>query len=69
MDTGAADPETFGIFDMHGLWFVRGDLVHDVAALNTVELSPWDSWGLIERRDEDLTAEELALLDRCADER
>jgi hypothetical protein len=43
-----ADPEAFGISDMHGLWFVRGNLVRDVATLNKVELLPWDSWGILE---------------------
>jgi hypothetical protein len=62
-----ADPETFGIFDMHGLWFVRGDLLRDVAALNKVELLPWDSWGLIERRDDELSAADFVLLDRVAE--
>jgi hypothetical protein len=28
--SGQADPEKFGILDMHGLWFIRGDLVRDV---------------------------------------
>jgi len=65
--TGQADPEAFGIFDMHGLWFVRGDFVRDVAALNKVELLPWDGWGLIERRDEDLSAADLAALDQMAE--
>ena len=32
---GQADPEAFGIHDMHGLWFVRGNLVRDVAALKS----------------------------------
>jgi len=64
--TGAADPETFGIFDMQGLWFVRGDLVRDIAALNKIELLPWDGWGIIEARDDELTADDLALLDRMA---
>ncbi len=62
-----ADPDTFGIFDMHGLWFVRGDLLRDVAALNKVELLPWDSWGLIERRDDELSAADFVLLDRVAE--
>jgi hypothetical protein len=65
--SGQADPEAFGIFDMHGLWFVRGDLLRDMAALNKVELLPWDSWGLIERRDEELSAADLVLLDRVAE--
>lgn len=64
--SGQADPESFGIFDMHGLWFVRGDFVRDVAALNKVELLPWDSWGLAEGRDEALTAADLTFLDQVA---
>ncbi len=64
--TGAADPDTFGIFEMHGLWFVRGDFVRDIAALNKLELLPWDGWGIIETRDDELTAEDLVLLDRIA---
>ncbi len=44
--SGGADPDRFGIFDMHGLWFVRGDLVRDFLALNKVEILPWDhGWG------------------------
>jgi hypothetical protein len=30
--SGQPDPDTFGIFDMHGLWFVRGNFVRDVAS-------------------------------------
>lgn len=64
--SGQADPDTFGIFDMKGLWFVRGNFVRDVAALNKVELLPWDAWGLIDQPDEALRAEDLAFLDRVA---
>lgn len=62
-----ADPDTFGIHDMHGLWFVRGDFVRDVAALNKVELLPWDGWGLAEGADENLAAQDLDLLDQLAE--
>ena len=34
--SGQADPERFGIFDMRGLGFIRGDFLRDVAALNRV---------------------------------
>jgi hypothetical protein len=64
---GEADPDSFGIFDMHGLWFVRGDMVRDLLALNKVEILPWDGWGLIARQDEDLTPDDWALLDRIAE--
>lgn len=63
---GEADPNIFGIFDMHGLWFIRGNLIRDIASLNKVELLPWDGWGLIDREDDSLSKEELALLDRLA---
>ena len=65
--SGQADPDTFGIFDMHGLWFVRGNFVRDVAALNKVELLPWDSWGAADMLDDALTPEDNALLDHVAE--
>jgi hypothetical protein len=64
--SGQADPDAFGIMDMHGLWFVRGDFVRDVASLNKVELLPWDSWGIIEGGDEELSAADYAFLDHLA---
>lgn len=65
--SGLADPDHFGIFDMHGLWFVRGNFVRDVAALNKVELLPWDCWGLIDVDDAALTDHDWALLDNLAE--
>jgi hypothetical protein len=62
-----ADPDKFGIFDMHGLWFVRGDFVRDVAALNKVELLPWDCWGLINGTDDEISPEDIAFLDHLAE--
>jgi hypothetical protein len=61
--TNQADPHSFGIFDMHGLGFVRGNLVRDAAALNKVELLPWDCWGIIEAM-EPLSPPDLAFLDQ-----
>jgi transglutaminase-like putative cysteine protease len=63
---GQADPDSFGIFDMHGMWFIRGNLVRDLAALNKVELLPWDGWGLGDKDEQALISEDLALLDRAA---
>jgi len=65
--SGQADSDAFGIFDMKGLWFVRGDFIRDVASLNKVETLPWDGWGLVDARDEDLTTADLALLDQLAE--
>ena len=65
--SGRADPDHFGIFDMHGLWFVRGDLVRDLASLNRMELLPWDGWGLMEKEPDDFSGEDMTLLDRVAE--
>ena len=42
---GKADPGAFGILDMYGLWFVAGNVIRDLAALNNKEMLPWDVWG------------------------
>lgn len=63
--TGEQDPAKFGIFDMHGLGFVRGDFVRDVASLNKMELLPWDCWGVILNEQIDDPAD-LAALDEVA---
>jgi len=67
---GQADPAKFGIFEWHGLWFVRGDLMRDFLALNKVEILPWDGgWGYLEHA-EDLEAKMpehiVAVMDRIA---
>ena len=63
--SGQADPDSFGIFDMHGLRFVQGNLIRDVLAFSKVELLPWDhGWGyLAEAGGED---EALRVMDRVA---
>ncbi|MCP4536141.1 MAG: transglutaminase domain-containing protein [Chloroflexi bacterium] len=61
-----ADPEKFGIFDMHGLWFIRGNVVRDLASLNKMALLPWDCWGLIMGDDDDLSDNDFVLLDQVA---
>jgi hypothetical protein len=65
---GAADPSRFGIgfADLRGLWFVAGDLVRDLAALNKIEMLPWDIWGAQPRPDRSLDANQLAFFDRAA---
>jgi hypothetical protein len=64
---GQADPDQFGIFDMHGMDFVKGDFLRDVAALNKMELLPWDCWGLMFQDYATLPPDDLTMLDRLAD--
>jgi len=62
---GAANPDHFGIFEYHGLGFVRGNLVRDFLALNKIEILPWDDWGMIPRTPEEVLAD-AALMDQIA---
>ena len=64
---GDVDPQRFGILDLRGLWFVRGNLLRDLAARRKRELLPWDSWGLMGKRERPAGAAELVLLDRVAE--
>jgi hypothetical protein len=42
---GSGDASRFGIADLRGPWFIAGNVVRDLAALNKVEVLPWDVWG------------------------
>lgn len=83
---GVADPKDFGIGcpirpewnidSLYGLWFVRGQLLRDFAALNKVETVPylvrickgldWKPWRLVAAKDCDLTADDWTILDTIA---
>ncbi len=67
------DPHLFGIGDEHrGLWFVRGNMLRDLAALNKEETvpylvgRPWDPWAIVAKDDATVSEEELELLDTIA---
>jgi Transglutaminase-like superfamily len=61
--SGRIDPGACGILDMHGLWFIAGNLVRDIAALNNREMLPWDVWGAMPGQDGE---PDLAFFDRLA---
>jgi hypothetical protein len=63
---GTADPGKFGIRGLSGQWFVRGNVVRDLLALNKLEVSPWDTWRLASKDDDALTEGDLAVCDRIA---
>ncbi len=67
--SGQAKPNDFGFNkNWKGWWSIRSNLLHDLNALNRIELLPWDVWGDLGRKTErDLTSEDKALLDRLAD--
>jgi Transglutaminase-like superfamily len=48
---GGADPSRFGVVGFPHAWGiaeVRGNAVRDLAALNKMEMLPWDEWGRME---------------------
>ncbi len=63
---GRSDPARFGIFNMHGTWFIAGNVLRDLASLNRMELLPWDSCGLMTGPDGTFGAEQTTLLDKIA---
>src|SRR5579872_4920130 len=63
---GEADPASFGIMEFRGLWFVGGNVVRDLAALNKAEMLPWDVWGLAPASDDAFTPAALGALDEAA---
>lgn len=66
---GRADPNRFGLSlvpHLHGLWYVAGNVVRDLASLNRMEMLPWDVWGLMATEDAAITDEKKLLLDRVA---
>jgi hypothetical protein len=66
--SGRADANRFGLsfINEHGLWFIAGNVLRDLASLNRIEMLPWDVWGLMEMGDDALTSEKKTLLDRVA---
>jgi hypothetical protein len=66
-----ADPETYmvdpglNVEDTRGWPYLRHNLVHDLAALNKVEMILWDDWGLLEQ--ESVSEADIRLLDAVAE--
>jgi hypothetical protein len=67
--SGRAHADDFGLSPvphLHGLWFIAGNIVRDLASLNRMEMLPWDVWGMMPANDMQLTAEAGAFLDKIA---
>lgn len=63
---GRAKAGQFGIMHMWGDWFIAGNLIRDVAALNKVEMLPWDVWGAMPPFNEPMAPDTFALFDWLA---
>jgi hypothetical protein len=64
--SGKADPDRFGIFDLKGYWFIAGNVIRDFAALNNMEMLPWDVWGAMIQPGETVPPEKFALFDKLS---
>lgn len=66
---GEADAERFGLsaIDEHGAHWIAGNLRLDLAALNKVEMLPWDVWGTGWEPGEHPTDAQLQLFDAVAE--
>jgi Transglutaminase-like superfamily len=68
---GASDPMTYGVHGTDHAWGpaeIIGNAIRDLAALNKVEMLPWDEWGPMDecyRRE--IRPETEALIDAIAD--
>lgn len=70
------DPDLFGVhhIGVQGLWFVRANLLRDLASLNKLELLPWDYTrffdkyfdSLNDHSHDEIHPDEVRLLDRLA---
>jgi hypothetical protein len=61
--SGIANPDQFGIFDMHGWWFIWGNVIRDFLALNKIEILPWDGgWGFLTHKLSDPLPNESELI-------
>ncbi len=63
--SGGGDPSRYGLSSINesGLWWIAANLMRDAAALDGVELLPWDDWGAMPGPDGEPDAE---LFDRLA---
>jgi hypothetical protein len=62
---GQADPDRFGltVINEAGAWWIAANLMRDAAALDNVELLPWDLWGAM---PEPADTVDVALFDELA---
>ena len=65
---GHADPARFGLslLGQGGYWWIAANLLRDVAALNNMEMLPWDVWGAMPAPDDAISDGQSALFDRVA---
>lgn len=66
--SGSADPDRFGltVANEAGAWWIAGNLMRDAAALQNVELLPWDCWAAMPGPEDPIGDGLATLLDELA---
>lgn len=66
--SGSIAPEKFGILNLSGLPFIKGNLIRDLFSLNKIELLGWDTgWGILKEYISPIQNNtEMELLDKLA---
>jgi hypothetical protein len=64
---GRVDPSKFGIMHLGGVDFIAQNVIRDFAALNNMEMLPWDVWGMMKPPGVPLSDDDIATIDRLAD--
>lgn len=66
--SGEDEPDRYGLslINESGLWWIAGNLMRDAAALLTIEVLPWDTWGAMPQPFEEIDNENAGLFDRLA---
>ncbi len=67
---GSADPNDYGVFEhgIEGEWFMAGNVLRDIAALNKIESCPFDWWavGIDICKNMRVTNEQRQIIDELA---
>jgi hypothetical protein len=66
--SGRKPADLFGLsfIGLQGLWFVAGNVIRDLAALNGMPMLPWDAWGMMPKDDAEFTDAAKARIDEVA---
>jgi hypothetical protein len=66
--SGDADQTSFAISPLNesGAWLVAQNMIRDFAALNKMEMLPWDIWGAMPPVVKEVEGEQLVFFDRLA---
>ena len=67
LKSGKVKSDKIGIFEYRGWSYVHNKLMSDLACINSVEVLPWEGWGICERIDNDsLSEKDGTLLEEIA---